>query len=848
MVPSKLILKNFMCYREAQLDLEGIHLACLSGDNGAGKSALLDAITWALWGKARASADELVAQGEVEMQIDFEFKINEELYRVIRYRTRKGAGQSQLTFQIAAPDSTWRNISGSTQRATQDEIIKALRMEYETFINSAFLLQGRADEFTTKSPTDRKKVLSEILGLSYYDELEAKAKEESKEAEIRRRRLDERLGEIDKELANRPTFERQKTQAEQELALSREMLTQNETEVNALQGRESALRGKEEQRQSYLKRLESDRRDLAQANRRLEEINRDIERCQTVLDRREQIESGYRAFQELDKQHELLLGKFHRYQQLIEQRRSLEKSIERARTMLEADQRSFSRDLKEADEQSRSLPALEKEGETLQKEIAEATRLGIEWEQHKDKRQEKLAEQKSLAEEIKRLDKLLKEIEQKAKQVPAAGERCDHCGTLLDEAARDHTIQERRKEYSEQKDKRKDYKQQYETLADEVTALESGIAKLEGPARRLLDLKGRAGGIEQKLLTAQRAGQKASQAQSELEKIGSQLEREDFSQAERTNLGLVAKQMQELAYSDETRQQVKSKLDSLKKFEQEKNALDTAQERIIILKGDARQQTQRQTELKQSEAENHAQVEALALEVAGLAELTAQLRVARERKNEAETKVKIYQKQVWDAESELKRCDKLAEEKKLKTVEFTEAARQQDIYKALAEAFGKKGVQAMIIETALPELEDEANKLLGRITDGRMTVRFETIGNTKKGDAIETLDLKISDESGVRSYELFSGGEAFRVNFAVRVALSKLLARRSGAALRTLVIDEGFGTQDGTGRERLIEAIRSIESEFERVLVITHIQELKDVFPVRIDVVKTANGSTLSVN
>ena len=78
--------------------------------------------------------------------------------------------------------------------------------------------------------------------------------------------------------------------------------------------------------------------------------------------------------------------------------------------------------------------------------------------------------------------------------------------------------------------------------------------------------------------------------------------------------------------------------------------------------------------------------------------------------------------------------------------------------------------------------------------------------------------------------------------------VSKLLARRSGAQLRTLIIDEGFGSQDGQGRDRLVEAIRGIENDFERVLVITHLQELKDVFPVRIDVVKTASGTQLAVN
>jgi exonuclease SbcC len=154
----------------------------------------------------------------------------------------------------------------------------------------------------------------------------------------------------------------------------------------------------------------------------------------------------------------------------------------------------------------------------------------------------------------------------------------------------------------------------------------------------------------------------------------------------------------------------------------------------------------------------------------------------------------------------------------------------------------------MIIETAIPEIEDEANRLLGAMTDGRMHVKFETQRAARSGDGtIETLDIVINDELGARPYEMYSGGEAFRVNFAIRIALSKLLARRAGARLQTLVIDEGFGSQDEEGRERLVEAIKSIADEFAMILVITHIEDLKERFPVRIEVRKTALGSTLDI-
>jgi exonuclease SbcC len=65
--------------------------------------------------------------------------------------------------------------------------------------------------------------------------------------------------------------------------------------------------------------------------------------------------------------------------------------------------------------------------------------------------------------------------------------------------------------------------------------------------------------------------------------------------------------------------------------------------------------------------------------------------------------------------------------------------------------------------------------------------------------------------------------------------------------LPTLFIDEGFGSQDATGQERLIQAIQSIQDDFQKIIVITHIEQVKESFPVRIEVTKTGSGSTFVV-
>ena len=170
--------------------------------------------------------------------------------------------------------------------------------------------------------------------------------------------------------------------------------------------------------------------------------------------------------------------------------------------------------------------------------------------------------------------------------------------------------------------------------------------------------------------------------------------------------------------------------------------------------------------------------------------------------------------------------------------------------KQLERAFSKDGVPALLIEQALPEIESEANDILDRLSGGTMSVRFETQREYKdknRDDKKETLDILISDSAGTREYELFSGGEAFRVNFAIRLALSRVLAQRNGARLQTLVIDEGFGSQDAEGRQRLIEAINLVKPDFAKVLVITHLEELKDAFPARIEVEKTPEGSRVRI-
>ncbi len=144
---------------------------------------------------------------------------------------------------------------------------------------------------------------------------------------------------------------------------------------------------------------------------------------------------------------------------------------------------------------------------------------------------------------------------------------------------------------------------------------------------------------------------------------------------------------------------------------------------------------------------------------------------------------------------------------------------------------GKDGIQALLIEQALPEIEQEANALLEKLTDGQAHLFIESLRDLKSGKSKETLDIHISDATGIRSYELFSGGEAFRIDFALRIALSNFLARRAGTALQTLIIDEGFGSQDEEGLAHIMEAIYKIQDDFAKIIIVSHLPYMKDHVP-----------------
>jgi exonuclease SbcC len=848
MIPQRLLLRNFMCYREATpaIDFTGIRLACICGDNGNGKSALLDAITWALWGRARAkSDDELIAMNAADMEVDFQFRLGEDVYGVNRKRRKLKTGQTTLEIHVLDND-TWRGISGDTVRDTERTIVKLLRMEYETFINSSFLLQGRADEFTVKPPGQRKQILADILGLSIYDDLEMRAKEQARLQADRARNLADALREIDLELVRLPEYE-SAYQVALEAAMSlADSLRGQEDRLRLLREEKSLLDGKTRQAADARLRLTRAQAELTEAQRNLADRHGRLAEYESLIAQAGEIERGHSDLQSARQDAEAQGRKLALLMHLQQQKTALDQVIASQGHVLDSSRQVLAVQVNERVARAGQAEPLAAGLDTLQTKLAELAEIGREREAWRESVVAKSNQAAALRSTNEQLKRDIETLQFKTAELAGVA-NCPLCDTPLTPEHREEVRRQYVDESARKGDEFRANKAEMDRLATDMATLKARIAQADAVLQDQPALQRKEAATEQMLGQARQAAGELMELKARLAALDARLGGKDFAPDERLKLAGIERQIEGVAYDKTAHEATQGRVASLTPFEPRKTRLESARQEVEAEREAVERYRRQIARYQESVAEDQRRLQTLTADLANLELLTRQVAAAQTAVDDLQARERAARLQLGATQQRLFTCRQQAEVRKEKAGQESQARQERSIYEELTVAFGKRGVQAMLIEEALPELEQEANRLLGRMTDDRMHVAFETQRESKKGETIETLDIKISDELGTRNYETYSGGETFRINFAVRVALSKLLAHRAGASLQTLVIDEGFGTQDAQGRERLIEAINSIQDDFEMILAITHIQDMKDAFPVHIEVTKTAEGSVAVV-
>ncbi|OUC11998.1 MAG: ATP-binding cassette family protein [Alkalinema sp. CACIAM 70d] len=1091
MIPLQLKLNNFLSYREASLDFRGLHTACISGANGAGKSSLLEAISWAIWGESRAAIeDDIIHFGESETRVEFLFRIHNHIYRVIRSRHR-GQGMV-LEFQIALDPladefpKRFRPLTEKGLRATQQFILEHVKLDYDTFINSAYLRQGRADEFMLKRPSDRKQILADLLKLQQYDELAEKAKEQARQFKAEVDALERQQASIEQQLSQLQNLEIQQTELEQQLSTLQEQQIRDRKMLQTLQTQQHQREIWQQQLQWHRQQHQQHQQDCQRLQKEYQQAEESYQAIVALLQAESAIYAAYLHSQELQAQEEFLANRFQLYQDLqtrkqqylnqyqqrlnelqqqqqqlwaqtetlreqmeenqhilshmadveaglanlhsarqqleqfdrvqlqvaplLQRKQQLQRSIDQATARVTARLEELRTTAKQMEQQQSQQPQLQQAVLEVCDRIEELDKLRKYQERVREKGLERRnfmerlqAHQRDYEAQLAEVDQILRLLKHRSEDAhlttelqaallrhqdealesiaeladaddlaltrdrsivtlqEAAGSYgsgnaainsasnaeetlavnlganaganladfppCPLCDRPLDEQHWELVVQKHLAKQQEILEQIWVIREQLAVSEREIQVLRQEYRDIEKRLEQYGSVLERRGQLQEQLQANESGRYSLDQLLDEVQHLEHQLRSGEFAPDLQEELRLLDQTLEHLNYDDrnhaiarglvdrwrwaeikqaeikqaQRRQtQIEQRLPELQAQQDEctahiahlettlveglaqydqhltdlgysleqHNALRAALKQVQAsqLRYQELQQAQQQYPHLRQRLEDLAeslQTKLVSLEsvgqqcqylekcLAAAPEPTAQIqqleqKLQRERQTLDATLSRLGQLQQQQQQRSYLLQDQITLQQSLQTTR-----QQYRIYQELVQAFGKNGIQALMIENVLPQLETLANQILTRLTNNQLHVQFVTQRRNAKGKPqtaklAETLDIVIADAKGTRPYETYSGGEAFRINFAIRLALARLLSQRSGTALQMLIVDEGFGTQDQEGCDRLIAAINAIAPDFACILTVTHMPYFRDAFQSRVEVHKTELGSQLT--
>lgn len=761
MRPIKLIIKNFLSYGDAiqTIDLDINSIISFTGNNGHGKSALLEAITWALWGQARRgqgvskSDDMIMHLGSASMFVTLEIRVKNDHYKIHRTCEKKNNRIFTGLELYSCQSNQETNLSSSHQKDTQLLIEKIIGISYDMFINTVYLKQGSSNEFSKKTAKERKDILCSILKIDQIEEIRQKILDDVKIILQNRSvllKLEERL------LDNKK---------EQQLLMYKDNFATLNTEINNLNSI-----------------LYTWQQEYTMLNTRYGILHNQHQENNKIAD-------GYQKnIQYLYTSYTIENIPYQQYKRAATE-------LEKINTHNEIKINII--DIKNA------LIAIEEDKKKIQHEYDEIIRTN----QIKFQKELELVNQNIVfflenADECKvfQLKQELYYINTLIANYNKNQENCFLCDSkIIDNKSINNTLETwQEKKIKLEKDiilftlEKNNTLAHFELLKKNITIEYEKIKKAEEFAYKKNIKKGEE---NKKLLQIQ---------EIEYHKISSSKEKKSFLEAEISTF-----------LNKEITAKLKKTIHSL--YENKTKA----KELEFILKNEKLVIDQKNKELINKKIE--------------LEKKNKELGELEKKLQEIQNYLSLLETQIAQDKNELHTL-----QEKIKQIEST-----LKIKSNLAHILSKNNLQAALIEEAIPIIEEEANIILQKLTNGSSKIYIESIKDLKSGSIKETLDIKIADHIGIRYYEFFSGGESFRIDLALRIALVKLLAQKSGHYIKTFIIDEGFGSQDSQSLEIMIDTLYMLQNEFDLIIIISHLNDMKEQFPIQFHIEKTIQGSII---
>ena len=827
MTPLKIKLKNFRKIPAVEINLTGISLASIVGANGYGKSSTFAyAPLFALFGKPApgCSLDDMVRTGQQDMSVTFEFEHNGDTYQVIRTRSTKGKGKSTYEFmkQIA---TGWQSLSGTTIKETDSKIEALLSLDANTFCASSLILQGDSSNFTKKLPGERKNVLVQILGLDIYEKLQSLAKEKEKSVSVKLEASKQTLERLSEELKNLPFCKGKLESIQQIITLTSIDLRTKETELADVQAVIKDLEAKQEKARQISVQVDDILEDIDIKQAEIITLNRKINSANEILESEPLVTAKVAELEQIKSQIPALEAKETRLRELQTEGKKLSKD----EMTLADEQAELAKRITALVVELRKRDELKQANEDYQIGLERLKQFDEKAEKHQHFTSRLNIAETDLLKASTDLDTLLNEYGQLKKKVAilensgCIDSAVASCRFLKDAQDAQSKIPELKEKIESGRDALGPLYEHRQALWDEIAILDydptvhanvktiteslrlkaEQYAQLSGKEEVLQNLNEQKNGLTERIVTL---SAKILTLNNDIRTLQTETENLPILKAQIPSLELYVKQKDRLPEAKATIQSAKEQIAKLDAEIEAKN-------------------------------KDRKTLQAIFLEFNN--EVIGRLPDKQLRTNEIQQALKALQIDLNNLyvdqgtyQSKLDELNKSQSEYDRLKTELAPTAKELVRWQTLIKAFGKSGIPALIIENSIPELERISNDILSQMTNGQNSLRFDTQRDKKDGKGqIETLDIWVNDDSGYeRIYETYSGGEALRIDLAIRLGLAELLANRAGSKVEFVVGDELFGSQDKEHTELVIQALKAIAPRFKKVLIITHIETAQAMF------------------
>ena len=836
MIPVRIMVRGFLSYRErAELTFDGDKLWMLAGRNGAGKSAIFDAMTFALFkdGRFEGTVQDYINHDSPGMEVEFDFDLDKKRYRVKRSVT-KGGGSTYQAYTLDQANKAVPIAGTDRDGSLGAWVSQTLNMNKDAFAASAMLRQGNSDSLILSTNAPRAEIMGRIIDLNSYAKLygvvnsqAGSLREEAtrlqKEVErikalIRTKAAgaialfalpdaDYNLQEVWQDSVNRLTAQlttlegEAKAEAER-LQLLLDTLNRIDVTLDGWRNRQSeraALRLKKVQYAAILARLSEIERNFTRFTELTQTIPLRQEWNKTRLEW--QTAKGKRDDAVVD------IEKFNtNLTELNAQVPTAAQALTEAKARLKTAAQTLS-DCKA------ELSILEKRKGDLLKEKGEAACTTCGKLLTEEQRQKQLAlvtgaiaEAKEQAEEAarqtreatritdaaeKEVNRLKDEIAAMRGKITVAEGKCNLAAQAMQTA---ETNAER-------------------TLSDLKTSFENcSVLAVNGIAYALEDIGGlilngeasadaletgtyptpedietatkerqslQRAAIEKRELEAARL--EAGSLDAQIETYATQIQADETQVA--TEITAFEEAVRrELIELTETLDTAKSEIDGLTEIDPDflKKVKTAADRPVLWTRNKKADCAQAKTKAQEREKEAHENREGL----------------ERDSANHAETKEKT------DA-----------------------ATRQAKVYRTLADKLHNKGLQSWLRVAAERSIVANADVILQRLSDNMLTVKLA------EGDGGIALDLRVTDfEKGARDLrpQALSGSQKFRLSVALALGIGQYACNQTQGGIKSVIIDEGFGGLDKEGREQMIAELRNLSKFLERIIVVSHQEEFQE--------------------